>query len=149
MKKSLLLFAGMLGAVTTIFAQDGYNPLSVRPVHTSDQMYQKTITRAIDLRETQNDPLFARNREITALLVNGVANGVIKAYENDSLTKQVSAVDFSRKLLASSEAVTDTVDNYLEYGPTWREILKDIPVETYMARDLYQMEIKEAVLFDK
>ena len=31
----------------------GYNKYSVRPIHTSDIMYKKTIIRAIDLRENK------------------------------------------------------------------------------------------------
>jgi len=137
--------------MSPVVAQDGYDQISVRPVHTLDAMYQKTVTRAGDLREKQNEPLFSRNREITALLINGVTNGVIKAYENDSLKKQLSVADFLNKMLtpAAASVPTDTVDSYLEHGPGWRDIVKNMLDEKYMARDLYQLEIKEDVLFDK
>ncbi|MGN6647885.1 MAG: hypothetical protein ACTHJT_15285 [Cytophaga sp.] len=42
-------------------------------------MYQKTVVRALDLREKQNGPIFSRNRKITALLINGVESGLINA----------------------------------------------------------------------
>ncbi len=149
MKKSLVILS-TLCLSNMLFAQDGYNPLSVRPVHASDVMYQKTITRAMDLREKQNEPLFSRNREISTLLVEGVTNGVVKAYENDSLQTQLSAAGFLKKLTGPNAVSTeDTVDLFLEYGPEWQQIIAAMPVDQYTARDLYQLEIKECVLFDK
>lgn len=149
MKKPLLLIAAVCFS-NLLVAQDGYNPLSVHPVHTSDIMYYKTITRAIDLREKQNQPLFSKNREITALLINGLSNGLIKAYENDSLKNQLTVSDFNEKLIGPNAfSIEDTVDLFLEYGAQWKQIAASIPVDMYTARDLYQVEIKEYVLFDK
>ncbi|HSY60781.1 MAG TPA: gliding motility protein GldN [Cytophaga sp.] len=151
MKKIILFVAGALSISTFGYAQNGYNPLSVRPVHTSDVMYQKTVTRALDLREKQNEPLFARNNEITALLINGVSNGLIKAYVNDSLNGQLPIGDFNKRMQSPALAAlsTDTADLWLEYGENWRDIVDAMKSEKYMARDFYQMEIKENVLFDK
>ena len=151
MKKTILIAVATLNIIFSGYAQDGYNPLSVRPVHTSDVMYQKTVTRALDLREKQNEPLFARNMEITALIINGVENGFVKAYVNDSLNQQLSIVDFNKKMQSPALAAlsTDTVDLFLEYGENWREMKKMLENEKYTARDFYQMEIKEHVLFDK
>lgn len=150
MKRTILIVAGALMS-SLVYAQDGYNPLSVRPVHTSDVMYQKTITRALDLREKQNEPLFARNREMTALIIGGVSNGLVKAYVNDSLNQELSLTDFYKKIQSPALAAlpTDTVDLFLEYGENWRGIVQILQNEKYMARDFYQIEIKENVLFDK
>jgi gliding motility associated protien GldN len=151
MKKNILIAFGALSMSSFGYAQDGYNPLSVRPVHTSDVMYQKTVTRALDLREKQNEPLFARNREITALIINGVENGVVEAYTNDSLNTKLSLIDFHKKMQspALSALSTDTVDLFLEYGENWRVVVDMLKQEKYMARDFYQMEIKENIMFDK
>lgn len=151
MKKYILFIASIVSSLSIAVAQEGYNTLSVRPVHSSDIMYQKTLVRALDLREKQNEPLFSRNREITALLIDGVHNGVVRAYENDSLTSQLTIAAFSKKLLSPSAATVsgDTIDSYLEYGPDWRVIVESMANEKYAARDLYQLELKEDVLFDK
>ena len=151
MKKPILTFVLMSIATGVIFAQDGYNELSVRPVHTSDIMYQKTVVRALDLREKQNEPIFSRNKEITALLIYGVDKGLIKAYTNDSLASQLTAVEFSKKLASPNalEVSEDTIDSYLQYGAGWRAIVESLKSERYTARDLYQLEFKENVLFDK
>jgi gliding motility associated protien GldN len=149
MKKTMLIV--VFGWMQFSYAQEGYNSLSVRPIHTSDIMYQKTVTRALDLRERQNEPLFARNKEITALIINGVENGVIKAYVNDSLAKELSVKDFYKMMQSPALAAlsTDTVDLFLDYGEHWRDIVKMLQEEKYMARDIYQLELKENVLFDK
>jgi gliding motility associated protien GldN len=151
MKRNILLLALVLLGMCAATAQEGYNPLSLRPVHTSDVMYKKTITRALDLREKQNLPLFSRNKELTALLIEGVVKGTIKAYENDSLQKQLTVDEFSTKLLSPNAAglSSDTNDLYLEYGDDWKTIVANMKNEKYMARDLYQLEIKEEVIFEK
>lgn len=151
MKRTILITAATLSIIFSGYSQDGYDPLSVRPVHTSDVMYQKTVTRALDLREKQNEPLFARNREITALIIHAASNGFIKAYGNDSLNQQLAIADFYKRMQSPALAglSTDTVDLFLEYGENWREVVKMMEAEKYMARDFYQIEIKENVLFDK
>ena len=86
------------------YAQDGYNPLSVRPVHTSDVMHLKTVTRVLDLREKCNERLFARNKEITTLIIDGVTNGFVNAYVNDSLNTQLLLTDFYKKMQSPAVA---------------------------------------------
>ncbi len=151
MRKTILAFSAILLSISIAGAQEGFNQNSVRPVHTSDVMYKKTVTRAIDLREKQNLPLFARNRELTALLIDAVNKGTIKAYENDSLQKQLTIDEFSKRLLSPAAAAIpeDTSLLYLEHGDDWRKIVEAMQDEKYMARDLYQLELKEEVLFDK
>ena len=46
---------------------NGYNPLSLRQVHESYLMWKKTLWRRVDLKEKQNKPFFARNREISKI----------------------------------------------------------------------------------
>ena len=55
-----------------------------------DQMYRTTLWRRMDLRETMNQPFFARNNEITKFLLEGVKAGVLKAYANDSLSREIT-----------------------------------------------------------
>ncbi len=150
MKKTMMIL-GVFSCMPFTYAQEGYNPLSVRPIHTSDVMYQRTVTRALDLREKQNEPLFSRNQEITALIINGVSNGVVKAYVNDSLDKELSIKNFYKNMQSPALAALsdDTVDLFLEYGENWRAVVEMLQEEKYMARDIYQLEIKENVLFDK
>src|SRR5690606_16545207 len=104
----------------------------------------------MDLREKQNLPLFSRNNEITKLLLEAVDKGIITPYSNDSLSKTLTREGFFYKLLSPNAAnlPQDTTELYLEHGEDWREVVAAIMAEKYGARDLYQMEIKEDILFD-
>jgi len=124
------------------------------PHRESDEMYKKTITRALDLREKQNKGLFSKNCEITRLLIEAAKKNKITAYSNDSLVSKLTSAQLQERLKKPSAGPTininnpaDTVDAFIAYGPDWRD---QIPTEEeYLANDLYQLEIKEEILFDK
>ncbi len=131
-------------------AQNGYDTLSVRPIHTSDIMYKRTVVRAIDLRETQNRALFAKNRELPKFLMEAVQNGTLTAYTNDSLSQKMAMTEFLNNItIPDTGPPIDTIDMYNQYGPDWRSQLPPATSNYYFATDLYQLEIKEEVLFDK
>jgi hypothetical protein len=79
------------------------NPLSLRPIHEENVMYKTTLWRRIDLKEKQNQPLFAKGAEITKHLIDAVKAGLIVAYSNDSLTKQLTLDEFNAALLMKLE----------------------------------------------
>ena len=64
---------------------NGYNPLSLRKVHESYLMWKKTLWRRVDLKEKQNKPFFARNREISKIIIEAVERGVLIPYNSDSV----------------------------------------------------------------
>jgi gliding motility associated protien GldN len=140
-----------------VFSQVGYNPNSVRPVHESDIFYKKSIVRAMDLREKQNKPMFSRNREITRILIEAVQNGKLTPYSNDSLVTVISIDEFMERMSIPSTLAkfdinnpNDTMDIYIEHGPDWRNVIKDqLQAQYYFPQDLYQMEIKEDIIFNK
>ncbi|MGF1533196.1 MAG: gliding motility protein GldN [Bernardetiaceae bacterium] len=80
------------------FASDGYNPFSVRKIHEADIMYRKRLTYRMDLRQKQNKPFFANNREITKLIIDAAKVGIIRPYQNDSLTSRMSQEEFLENL---------------------------------------------------
>jgi hypothetical protein len=79
------------------------NPLSLRPIHDANVMYKTTLWRRIDLKEKQNQPLFSKGSEITKHLIDAVKAGLIVAYSNDSLTKQLTLDEFNAALLMKME----------------------------------------------
>ncbi|MBC7450509.1 MAG: gliding motility protein GldN [Cytophagales bacterium] len=148
MKHVMITAAVILGITGSTFAQDGYNPNSFRTVHNSDMMYRKTVWRAMDLREKQNLPLFSKNQEITSVILKAFSDGIVQGFTNDSLASKVLWNDLREKLIIPSTRIpVDTTDAFLEYGAEWR---KQIAPEVYFTgRDIYQIEIKEEILFDK
>ncbi len=71
---------------------------SKRPIPTSDQMFRKTIWRAIDLREKQNKPMFSEGKEITRVIMEAVKRGELVAYKGDSLTSTYKPEEVSTRM---------------------------------------------------
>ncbi len=90
-------------AVAQEKTNNNLNPLSVRPINDSNVMYKTTLWRKIDLREKQNQPLFAKGSEITKHLMDAVKAGLLDAYTNDSLTTKLTLEQFSERLQIKEE----------------------------------------------
>jgi gliding motility associated protien GldN len=131
----------------------GFNKYSVRPIHTSDIMYKKTIIRAIDLREKQNLPMFSRNREISRLIIEATLAGIITPYESDSLDNgdKLTMDRFQKVLLVPSDQPSytpeDTAMMFANEDYSYREV--SLGGDSFFPTDIYQMEIKEDWLFDR
>lgn len=131
---------------------EGFNKYSLRPIHESDIMYRKTILRAMDLREKQNKPMFSKNREITKLIIEAVKKGEITPYESDSLRdgRKLSLKQFEDAMRIPSSL--DTSSLYDMYGEDWRsnpEVAPMLASQFFFPQDLYQLQIKEDMIFDK
>ncbi len=173
---------------------------SARPIPTSDQMFRKSIWRALDLREKQNKPMFAEGHEISRIIIDAVKRGELQAYKTDSLTSTYTTQEVSSNMsyadegakLSDEEKAAGFSDKDLggggdDWGATPKKggkgaattvkqpkldskgkPMKDkkgkIIYETvavappappkpasyeYRAKDLYQMELKEDMIFDK
>lgn len=165
MKKLGVILLGLFISSQVTFAQetpelsesetevsDGYNKYSVRPIHESDIMYRKTLIRAMDLREKQNKPMFARNREITRLLIDAVKRGDITPYANDSLDggRKLTIDEFlERSQIPSETAELTEEEKEIALANGDSSVLMMGGTEYYFPTDLYQMEIKEDMIFDK
>ena len=131
----------------------GYNKYSVRPVHESDIMFKKTILRAVDLREKQNKPLFSKNKEITKMLIEAVERGDLKPFATDSLEegRMLTIEEFKENMKIPSDQAELTEDEkaiMLANGDS--SFLQGAGgVNYYFPRDLYQMQLKEDLIFDK
>ncbi|WKN41821.1 gliding motility protein GldN [Tunicatimonas pelagia] len=76
------------------YNEEGYNDNSIRPIHTSDQLYRTRVWRRMDLKEKQNKPFFSENRWMTRVIVESVMNGTLYPYTNDSVTTRMSKEQF-------------------------------------------------------
>lgn len=135
---------------TSASEDNGYNPLSVRPIHASDIMWKKTILRALDLREKQNLPLFSVQKWITKLIIDAVENGDITPYANDSLTRKLTIDEFHQNMLMPSsgpQLSKEEIEIALANGDS--SVLQSGQANYFNPQDLYQMELKEDIVFDK
>jgi len=70
------------------YAQDPSN--SIYSVSNEDKMYRMTIWRRVYMKEKINQSFFARNREISRLLIDAVRDGLLIPYVNDSLDRRMT-----------------------------------------------------------
>jgi gliding motility associated protien GldN len=106
MKKSLFIFFAAF-AVSSAVAQEvqdleiQYNPNSLNPIPVYEQHYKVRVWRNIDLREKQNKGFFARNGEISKLIVDAVKSGELTdIYRSDSLSTKLAKDEFLQRLEA-------------------------------------------------
>lgn len=178
MKKLSVILGVMLSSVAfnanaqegTGNVDEGFNEQSAHPIHRSDIMWQKSVIRAVDLREKQNEPLFSKNKQITKIIIEAAKAGEIKIWKTDSLDhgSPLTLEEFLEKLKIPSEEaeLTDEEKAFMseeddsESDDGWgdfdvgeeEEEEEEVVVEGpsyYAPRDLYQMEIREDLIFDK
>lgn len=138
------------------------NP-SARPIPESDVLFKKTVWRKIDLREKQNRPLFSENREITKVLIDAVKSGELVAYKTDSVNVPLSREEFLANMTGkdmggglTEEEIAAGFGQEEEDDDAWGAALGTTatqetgPVSNeFFAKQLYLLELKENVVFDK
>lgn len=100
-KISLLftLFVACAGIATAQERDEfGYNINSLRPIHEHDQLWKRSVWVRMDCKEKQNKPFFAKNNEITKVIIEAVKAGILRPFANDSLTTRMSYEDFIQNL---------------------------------------------------
>jgi gliding motility associated protien GldN len=106
MKKPLFILV-FCCAVCSAMAQEvqdleiQYNPNSLNPIPVYEQHYKVRVWRNIDLREKQNKGFFAKNGEISKLIIDAVKSGELTdIYKDDSLSSKLSKEEFLGRLIA-------------------------------------------------
>ncbi|TAE01088.1 MAG: gliding motility protein GldN [Bacteroidetes bacterium] len=151
----------ILGTIVILFsffyaqAQEvaGYNTNSVRPVHEYDQFYKKTLWFRINGREKQNRGFFASNNEITKIIIEAVKAGVIRPFYNDSLKDRMPFEEFKQRLSIPG-VVGEGEDMSVFNNGDWDSeehstVPAPKPIPEYFPKDLYLLEMKEHMIFDK
>jgi len=162
-KLKLLLVLLVLGTMSgNVMAQEepiSYNQNSVYPIPYANQMYKRTVWRRMDLKEKQNAPFFSTSNEITRLLIDGVKDGILPVYEDDSLNKRMSKEKFLENLKLPEEETDDgfgTSEGFGDSGwddsgwggDTGQETQQAGP-QYYDASELTLLNIQEDMIFDK
>ncbi|TAH20125.1 MAG: hypothetical protein EAZ08_06955 [Cytophagales bacterium] len=132
MKKIVLALFALTFYVSFACAQGmyefGYNINSLRPIHVDDQAFRNTIWYRIDLSQEANQPMFAKDLEITRIIVEAVKAGILRPFQNDSLTIRMPYEDFITNL-----AIANTSKEYSPTQITLLEVREDI---IYSKKDL-------------
>ena len=139
---------------------NGYNPLSLRKVHESYLMWKKTLWRRVDLKEKQNKPFFARNREISKIIIEAVERGVLIPYNSDSVNDSnvMSREEFVENIQQLDEEIEeeegfDLDDPFAEFeeDDPFAEEVEEVAVGPIFIpkREFSIFEIKEDLYFDR
>ena len=155
----LLSTASIDNSYSQAEVSNGYNPLSLRQVHESYLMWKKTLWRRIDLNEKQNKPFFARNRELSKIIIDAVQEGVLIPYLNDSVNDEnvMSREEFIERM--KQDAVEEEEDEFGD-DPFGDDPFGDDPFaeteiegtpepELIPKREFSIFEIKEDLYFDR
>lgn len=178
MKRVLFAIVFCVASVS-VFAQEEevqYNPNSISPIPAYEHHYKIRVWRTIDLNEKQNKGFFARNGEITKIILEAVRSGELAdIYRDDSLkvkqTKEKTIDNLTSQGAETYDAwdparewYTDDKTSYkgVNYkalkdntgvtpgtaDDTW-EITKDGEAVSYLPRDISRLQIMEDIIFDR
>lgn len=154
-----------------------FDPNSTLRIPRYEHLYKVRVWRDIDLREKQNKGFFAVGNEITKLVLNAINSGELAdIFLNDSLVTKLDKETLQGKLVASQAdpnvAVWDPNRDYYQgdvvivgaknyeavvdskgKNPTtsrdeWTATTRGKAVP-FLPSQIYQMNIKEDVIFDK
>lgn len=135
-----------------------YNENSVRPIRKDDQMFKKTLWFQMDLRTKKNAPFFVPNNELPRLIIEAAKAGIIKPYYSDSLKTELTKEEFLERLripqaereedflLANSSDDWGSSDGS---GNKRRQPVFAPDQDEYLPKQLFRIEIKEDLIFDK
>lgn len=104
MRKRSIFLLGVLCTTVALAQEDipQYNPNSLNPIPRYEQLYKVRVWRQVRLDEKQNKGFFARNNEITKLILDGVFSGELAdIYRDDSLVTKKTKEQFLNDLLIS------------------------------------------------
>lgn len=182
MKKSLfiVLFSAAFGTVLAQEVQDleiQYNPNSLNPIPVYEQHYKVRVWRNIDLKEKQNKGFFAKNGEISKLIIEAVRSGELTdIYKDDSLSTRISKEEFLQRLIQEQAQTFPNWDPASDYysddivaynGRNWRSVADSrgvTPSEDatdnwasttqgsglpYSVADMSTLHLMEDVIFDR
>jgi gliding motility associated protien GldN len=118
--RNILVFSlvGLL-SISSLLAQETsehYNPNSIDPIPKYEQLFKKRVWLRIDLKEKQNKGFFAKNGELSKLILDAVKSGELDTiYKNDSLTTTMTKDEFLNALVSSEAEPIDPYDPDAEY----------------------------------
>jgi len=112
---ALLMVGQKVQAQANVAEVPQYNPNSVSAIPKYEHLYKVRVWKRVDLKEKQNQGYFAKNRELSKIIIEGIISGEINhIYENDSLTTEITKDEFLAKLRLYEEAEGDTYDEWYD-----------------------------------
>jgi len=163
-----VLFITLTGvAVAQEKDEFGYNINSLRPIHEDDQLWRRTVWVRMDCKEKQNKPFFAKDNQITKVIIEAVKAGILRPFQNDSLNTRMSYESFIEGLtIPGTDEGLSEEERSMGFGADdgwgdsgWDESAEGgakgetaaVPASSneWFARDLSILNIRIDLIFDK
>ncbi len=112
--------------------------------------WKKQIVRRVDLNEKPNKPFFAKNKEITKWIIQGIKSGELQPYQDNLCKKKMSMQEFDSNLKLPEDNNTEDLNSL--GNSNWDSTNKNSSVEEsskyFLPNEITTMEITAFVLFD-
>lgn len=144
---------------TSPYAQ--YNKNSIKPIPEPHILFKKRIWRQIYLKESKNKPLFARDKEITKFIIQGVQEGILQPYTDETFMKEMTKEQFLENLKLPQEEGLSEQEKALGFtsedsgwgdqkdaAPTTSQ-QKEKEVEYFLPNQITTLELVEDLIFNK
>ena len=146
-KTNVIIFLGLFFVGGVAFAQEGteinlaadpeaqFNENSVEPIPGYEQLYRQRVWTRIDLEQKHNKGFFAKNSELSKILIDAVKNDLIQnIYYEDSLTRKMSKDQFITRLNKTEEIEVIEAQPLYEYDyPYFEGDIVEFQGENYIS----------------
>jgi gliding motility associated protien GldN len=138
-----------------------YNKNSIHPIPEPDILFRKRIWREIYLKEKKNKPFFARGKEITKFIIDGVKQGILVPYKDEKLDEKITKEQFLENLALPQQEALSAHEKALGFTEDsgWdnkkvsttdnKTKSKEKEVEEFLANEITTLEVMEDLIFDK
>ncbi len=113
--------------------------------------WKKQIIRRIDLNEKANKPFFAKNKEITKWIIQGIQKGILQPYQDHLCKKKMSMKEFDNNLKLPEDNQTEELNSLgsNNWDNTQEKNQTEEHSKYFFPNEISVMEIIAFVLFDK
>lgn len=137
-----------------------YNKNSIKPIPEPNILFRKRIWRQMYLKESKNKPLFARDKEITKFIIQGVKEGTLQPYTDETFMKEMSKEQFLENLKLPQEEGLSEQEKALGFSnedsgwggqqdATPTSQAKEKEVEYFLPNQITTLELVEDLIFNK
>ncbi len=149
----LILSISVLRANSDSTSQSAYyNIHSSLGIESDDILWRRTVWRHLDLREPRNEGFYARNQELSRIILNAALAGEIPIYSSDSLSYgnrlSINQLQSNLRIRYFESPYSEADIPYLEHDSTYFTEASEKEL-SFDASDIYSIEIKEEIIFDK
>eukprot|EP01132_Coremiostelium_polycephalum_P000275 gene275-360_t len=145
---------------STMNAYMSYNKNSLYSIPEAAIIFRTRIWREIYLKERKNKPFFSKNKEITKLIIDGVKEGKLTPYQDETLAETMTNEQFITNLRLPAEEVLSEQEKAMGFGEeqanwgdkkstTTSQQAEEPIADEFLPTEVTTLELMEDLIFDK